>query len=61
MEIVQPSEESETDPQATETETEEVLEPISVDLGIVEEIYDFVEMFEHSTISGTEQAAGDQW
>ncbi|RKU35685.1 hypothetical protein C6496_15385 [Candidatus Poribacteria bacterium] len=59
VEIVLLSEESETDPQTTETETEEVLEPISVDLGIVEEIYDFVEMFEHSTISGTEQASAN--
>ncbi len=72
VEIVLFTEESETDPQATETatqetdesgdtesETEEVREPIPVDLGIVEEIYDFVEIFEHSTISGTEQASAN--
>ncbi len=72
VEIVLFTEESETNPQATETatqetdesgdtesETEEVREPIPVDLGIVEEIYDFVEMFEHSTISGTEQASAN--
>ena len=72
VEIALLSEESETDPQATEAETQEtdessdtedktekVREPIPVDLGIVEEIYDFVEMFEHSTISGTEQASAN--
>ena len=43
----------------TETETE-VSEPIiPLNLGIVEEIYDFVEMFEHSTVSGTEQASAN--
>ena len=70
--IAPPPEESETDSQATEVETqetdenadtevepEEVREPIPVALGIVEEIYDFVEMFEHSTISGTEQASAN--
>ena len=74
---------SESDPQATEAETQEVdesgdtespegpihardadapekvREPIPVDLGIVEEIYDFVEMFEHGTISGAEQASAN--
>jgi len=72
VEIVLFTEESETDPQATETETqeidesgdpevetEEVREPIPIDLGIVEEIYDFVEMFEQSTISGTEHASAN--
>ena len=72
VEIAPPPEESETDSQATEVETqetdenadtetepEEVREPVPVDLGIVEEIYDFVEMFEHSTISGTEQASAN--
>ena len=32
-------------------------EPPQVELGIVEEIYDFVEMFGQSTVSGTEQAS----
>ncbi len=38
-------------------ETEPEPEPPTLELGIVEEIYDFVEMFEQSTISGTEQAS----
>ena len=41
-----------------ESETPELI-PISLNLGIIEEIYDFVEMFEHSTVSGTEQAAAN--
>ena len=42
----------------TETETSEV-EPeiILSELGIIEEIYDFVEMFGQSTVSGTDQAS----
>ncbi len=72
VEVVPFPEESETDPQTTETETqdtdesgdpeveaEEAREPIPVALGIVEEIYDFVEMFEHSAISGTEHASAN--
>ena len=58
-----------TDSETIETETQETdevdqddnteTEPESpaLELGIVEEIYDFVEMFEQSTISGTEQAS----
>ena len=44
---------------ATETEpTPEVDEKkIPLELGIIEEIYDFVEMFEQSTVSGTDQAS----
>ncbi len=66
------TEESEANLQATEVETQETNEngeteakpekapePIPVDLGIVEEIYDFVDMFNQSTISGTEQASAN--
>ncbi len=54
------------DSEITETETEETDESDDteaeperppLELGIVEEVYDFVEMFEQSTISGTEQAS----
>ena len=44
-----------TETEATSPETEE--EPIPLALGIIEEIYDFVEMFEQSTVSGTDQAS----
>ena len=43
----------------TEAEPEVPEPPIPLNLGIVEEIYDFVEMFEHSTVSGAEQAAAN--
>ena len=46
---------SDTETEATAPEVEE--EPIPLELGIIEEIYDFVEMFEHSTVSGTDQAS----
>ena len=56
------SEDTETETQETgETDTsdeaETAPEPPQVELGIVEEIYDFVEMFGQSTVSGTEQAS----
>ena len=38
-------------------DTEAEAEAPSLELGIIEEIYDFVEMFEQSTVSGTEQAS----
>ena len=41
--------------EATAPEAEQETPPI--ELGIIEEIYDFVEMFEHSTVSGTDQAS----
>ena len=37
--------------------TEMEPEPPELELGIVEEIYDFVEMFDQSTVSGTEQTS----
>jgi hypothetical protein len=58
-----------TDSEDTETETQETdeidksdnadteSERPQLELGIVEEIYDFVEMFGQSTVSGTEQAS----
>ena len=55
-----------TDSEITETEAQETAESDAteaeperppLELGIVEEIYDFVEMFEQSTVSGTEQAS----
>ena len=56
------SEDTETETQEThETDqsddVETAPEPPQVELGIVEEIYDFVEMFGQSTVSGTEQAS----
>ena len=39
--------------------TETTPEPPALELGIVEEIYDFVEMFGQSTVSGTEQASAN--
>ena len=51
---VSETETQETD-QSTDTETEPERPPL--ELGIIEEIYDFVEMFEQSTVSGTEQAS----
>ena len=41
----------------SDDDTEKEPVPPKLELGIVEEIYDFVEMFEQSTISGTEQAS----
>lgn len=41
-----------------DTETEP--EPPELELGIVEDIYDFVEMFDQSTVSGTEQASASR-
>ena len=64
VEIVLFTEETDDDAQATEIEAQET-EPetperiIPLNLGIVEEIYDFVEMFEHSTVSGAEQASAN--
>ena len=58
--------ESEAQPQDTpkppeaskETESEEPEpEKVPVDLGVIEEIYDFVEMFEDATVSGADQAS----
>ena len=37
--------------------TETAAERPALELGIIEEVYDFVEMFEQSTVSGTEQAS----
>ena len=48
------------DSEASETEDtdgSDNTEKIPLELGIIEEIYDFVEMFEQSTVSGTEQAS----
>ena len=70
VEIVLPTEESVDTSETTEIqETEESDDtqaepespktPIPLSLGIVEEIYDFVEMFEDSTVSGTEQASAN--
>ena len=68
-EIASPEQETEDSPQAADskdTETGEIdksgdaetqPEPPQLELGIVEEIYDFVEMFGQSTVSGTEQAS----
>ena len=41
--------------EATVPEAEQKTTPL--ELGIIEEIYDFVEMFGHSTVSGTDQAS----
>ena len=56
------SEDPETETQETDEtdqsdDVETAPEPPQVELGIVEEIYDFVEMFGQSTVSGTEQAS----
>ena len=72
LEIVLSTKENEDSPQATEVKTQETEESddtepepetpdpiIPLNLGIAEEIYDFVEMFEHSTVSGAEQAAAN--
>ena len=69
VEIVLSTEENEDNSEATEIEAEETEKsddteaepepPIPVNLGIVEEIYDFVKMFEQSAISGTEQASAN--
>ncbi|MCG9132881.1 hypothetical protein J5I95_14475, partial [Candidatus Poribacteria bacterium] len=70
-ELVSPEQETEDSPQVAdsevpETETEETDESENTEaeperpaseLGIIEEVYDFVEMFEQSTVSGTEQAS----
>ena len=62
VEIVLSTTESEDNSQTKEIEVQEPDPPkptIPLNLGIVEEIYDFVEMFEHSTVSGAEQAAAN--
>ena len=72
LEIVLATKENEGSAQATEVETQETKridnteteletpEPTGpLKLGIVEDIYDFVEMFEQSTVSGAEQAAAN--
>ena len=46
---------SDTETEATAPKVEE--DPISLELGIIEEVYDFVEMFGQSTVSGTDQAS----
>ena len=50
-----------TPPQETDgggdSEIEAAEETTPLAFGIIEEIYDFVEMFEHSTVSGTDQAS----
>ena len=56
------SENAETETQQTDEvdeseDAETAPEPPQVELGIVEEIYDFVAMFGQSTVSGTEQAS----
>lgn len=56
------SEDTETETQETDEkdksdDAEPEPEPPQLELGIVEEIYDFVEMFGQSTVSGTEQAS----
>ena len=56
--------EAETESQETaeidkDDATETPPEPPALELGIVEEIYDFVEMFGQSTVSGTEQASAN--
>ncbi len=43
----------------TKAESERTLEPIPLILGVAQELYDFVDMFEHSTVSGAEQAAAN--
>ena len=47
----------ETDETTPSDDTEAEPEPPPLELGIIEEIYDFVEMFEQGTVSGTEQAS----
>ena len=44
-----------TETEATAPEVEQEIPPL--ELGIIEEIYDFVEMFGQSTVSGTDQAS----
>ena len=51
------SEDAETDEIDKSDDAKTPPEPPQVELGIVEEIYDFVEMFGQSTVSGTEQAS----
>lgn len=48
-------ESGDTETEATTSEAEE--EKIPLELGVIEEIYDFVEMFGQSTISGTDQVS----
>ena len=50
------SEETAAQPEAAETEKTEA-EKMPLDLGIIEDIYDFVEMFEQANVSGTDMAA----
>ena len=60
-EFAEDTETQETDEnEETESETtvsEEERETTPIELGIIEEVYDFVEMFEQSTVSGTDQAS----
>ena len=51
------SKNAETDKVDKSDNAETKPEPPQLELGIVEEIYDFVEMFGQSTVSGTEQAS----
>ncbi|MDE0469814.1 MAG: hypothetical protein OYL97_22445 [Candidatus Poribacteria bacterium] len=54
---VSETETQETDETAPSDDAEAEPEPPPLELGIIEEIYDFVEMFEQGTVSGTEQAS----
>ena len=51
------SDDAETPPEPPQDDAETPPERPQLELGIVEEIYDFVEMFGQSTVSGTEQAS----
>ena len=51
------SEDAETDERDKSEDAETAPERPQLEQGIVEEIYDFVEMFGQSTVSGTEQAS----
>ena len=51
------AETQETDETDPSDDAEPESESPALELGVVEEVYDFVEMFEQSTISGTEQAS----
>ena len=50
---ISPQVENAAEPQVPETSPQ----PVPLELGIVEEIYDFVEMFEQSTVSGAEHVS----
>ena len=63
-EVASPEQETEDSSQAADSEetdqtddAEPAPERPPLELGIVEEVYDFVEMFDQSTVSGTEQAS----